>query len=92
MVYIFAGVPSICDAVSHFHDCLHVTTLSVLQEFLGISSGFGFTKKNELFVGRVAMLVRIVLSIVATHYIGLSVLSIRLIMITNCQLNKQEVV
>lgn len=27
------------------------------QEYLGVSSGFGFTKKNELFVGRVAMLV-----------------------------------
>ena len=27
------------------------------QEYLGTSGGFGFTKKNELFVGRVAMLV-----------------------------------
>lgn len=27
-----------------------------LQEFLGISDGFGFTRKNELFVGRTAML------------------------------------
>lgn len=27
-------------------------------EYLGTSKGFGFTKKNELFVGRVAMLVR----------------------------------
>ena len=27
------------------------------QGYLGISKGFGFTKKNELFVGRVAMLV-----------------------------------
>lgn len=26
------------------------------KEFLGISNQFGFTKKNELFVGRVAML------------------------------------
>ncbi|CAK0787138.1 hypothetical protein CVIRNUC_010354 [Coccomyxa viridis] len=26
------------------------------QEYLGTSGGFGFTKKNELFVGRVAML------------------------------------
>ena len=27
------------------------------QEYLGTSGGFGFTKKNELFVGRIAMLV-----------------------------------
>jgi hypothetical protein len=29
-----------------------------MQEFFGTSKGFGFTKKNELFVGRTAMLVR----------------------------------
>lgn len=29
----------------------------LLQEYFGTSRGFGFTKKNELFVGRVAMLV-----------------------------------
>jgi hypothetical protein len=28
----------------------------VLQEFLGISEGFGFTRRNEVFVGRTAML------------------------------------
>ena len=28
-----------------------------LQEFFGTSKAFGFTKKNELFVGRTAMLV-----------------------------------
>ena len=28
------------------------------QEYLGTSGGFGFTKKNELLVGRIAMLVR----------------------------------
>ena len=33
-----------------------VRHLVSLQGFLGISKGFGFTKKNELFVGRVAML------------------------------------
>jgi hypothetical protein len=27
-----------------------------LQRFLGISDGFGFTRRNELFVGRTAML------------------------------------
>ena len=26
------------------------------RQFLGISDSFGFTKKNEVFVGRVAML------------------------------------
>ena len=31
--------------------------VSDVQGYLGISKGFGFTKKNELFVGRVAMLV-----------------------------------
>ena len=33
----------------HAHLCM--------QEYLGTSKGFGFTKKNELFVGRTAMLV-----------------------------------
>lgn len=27
-----------------------------VQELLGISEGFGFTRRNEIFVGRVAML------------------------------------
>ena len=33
--------------------------LSDPQGYLGTSNAFGFTKKNELFVGRVAMLVSI---------------------------------